>query len=383
MRRRLLLIHPYVPAYRVPVYSRLVAALAETGIDAVIAQSPPPPALAARSDAATADWAEPIPTTWIRVRGRDVAIRRTGDLLRRHRPDLIIVEQAVKNIETYALLARQHLDGPPVALWGHGRSFSSPQGPALAGLKQFLTRRASWFFAYTQAGADHVVDHGFPSTRITVLNNTIDTEDLAFHLDSLTQSDVDAFRAAHGLTPGRTALFIGGVDDAKGINFLMEAARATAERLPGFVLLVGGSGDAVGAVQSAAASGSPVRYLGRVDGRSKAVALRAADLLAIPQAIGLVAVDSLVAGRPIVSTTHPWHGPESGYLEDGRTALFTEHDPSEYARALVALLNDAVRLSALGQACRGHSMHYSVDGMSTAFLDGIIAWDDVCRAGLA
>ena len=47
---------------------------------------------------------------------------------------------------------------------------------------------------------------------------------------SISDDDVDAFSRRHGLTPGRTALFLGGVDKAKGIDFLFESAQRPRRR---------------------------------------------------------------------------------------------------------------------------------------------------------
>jgi glycosyltransferase involved in cell wall biosynthesis len=81
-----------------------------------------------------------------------------------------------------------------------------------------------------------------------------------------------------------------------------------------------------------------VRILGRLDGRAQALALRCADVLAVPEWIGLVAVDSLVAGVPLVSTDHPSHSPERDYLADGVTSVFSAHRVDDYADALAACL---------------------------------------------
>jgi len=48
--------------------------------------------------------------------------------------------------------------------------------------------------------------------------------------------------------------------------------------------------------------GGPIVWLGRVDDHDKAIALHAADLLLIPESVGLVAVDSLAAQVPLVTT---------------------------------------------------------------------------------
>jgi len=373
----LLIIHPFVQSYRAGLYTALADRLAGHGVNVRVAQGAPPPSLADRNDTITARWAVPTPTRWVRLAGKDVAVRSIPQSA-----DLVIVEQAIKNLESYPLLARQHLRGPSVAMWGHGRSYSTPQGPRAAALKQFLTRRSQWFFAYTQGGADHVIANGFPANRVSVLNNTIDTDSLRHDLKVVSDHDVDTFSRRHGLTPGRTALFLGGVDKAKGIDFLLESARSAAQLLPGFVLLVGGAGAQLADVQASERSGAPVRALGRLDGAQKALALRSADVLAIPEWIGLVAVDSLVAGRPIVSTWHPSHSPEHEYLEPGRTAVFVQHDPTTYAEGLVDLLADGSRLHTMQAQCTQESAKYGLDQMVDSFVEGVLAWDDLRRAGL-
>lgn len=382
MTTNLLIVHPFVQAYRLGTYSRLAERLESEDVRLTVASNPPPPLLAGRGDKVMAHWSKELPTRWVPVRGRDVAIRRLSALPPNLTPDLVIVEQAIKNLETYPLLVRQHLGGPSVSMWGHGRSYSTPQGPRAAALKQFLTRRSKWFFAYTQGGADHVIANGFPATRVSVLNNTIDTDSLRQDLEAVSGHDVDAFSLRLGLTPGRTALFLGGVDKAKGIAFLLESARSAAEFLPGFILLVGGAGAQLADVKAAERSGAPVRALGRLDGAEKALALRAADVLAIPESIGLVAIDSLVAGRPIVSTWHPSHGPEHEYLEPGTTAVFVQHDPHSYAQELVDLLADAIRVHNMQAQCIQGSAKYGLDQMVDSFVEGVLAWNDLRRAGL-
>lgn len=378
MTSSLLIIHPFVQAYRAGLYTAVADRLAEHDVNVSVAQGPPPPSLANRNDTTSAKWAVPTPTRWVRLADKDIALRRIP-----HSSDLVIVEQAIKNLETYPLLAHKPFGGPSVAMWGHGRSFSTPQGPTFGRLKQYLTRRCDWFFAYTQAGADHVVHHGFPRTRVSVLNNTIDTDALSADLSNVTSSDTESFQRRHNLTPGRTALFLGGVDSAKGIGFLVEASLHAERLLPGFVVLVGGAGNDLAKVRAAQAAGAPVRALGRLDGPEKALALRATDLIAIPSSIGLVAVDSLVSGRPIVTRDNATHGPEADYVRDGLSVWLPGNaDPEQYARALVQTLADRSALVTMQAACLEAAPHYSLSNMVDAFVEGVLAWDDVRRAGL-
>jgi len=379
---KVLIVHPFMPAYRVALVSELGARVEILGGKLLFAESTPPPAIALRQDSRTTAFGVQVPTKWMAAGGHDIAYRSVRSLLPTFQPELIVVQQEIRNLETYPLFLQARKVKAEIGMWGHGRSYSTPQSAPLAEAKQWLTRRTKWFFAYTQAGADHVVTGGFPRVRTTVLNNTFDTEALRSDIAAVTPLEVRDFLEGLDCQPGRTALFIGGVDRLKGIDFLLESTRLAAAQLPGFVLLVAGEGDQSADVRAAQAAGLAVRHLGRLDGREKALALASAELIANPEQIGLVAVDSLTAGRPIVSTRHPFHGPEYEYLQDGYTCLYAEHTPVEYAKSLVGLLADSGRLRAMQEACKAESKKYSIDLMADRFIEGLLAWDEMRRFGL-
>jgi len=302
-----------------------------------------------------------------------VALRDLGKLPVRE-GDLFVVEQALKNLETYPLLLRRRKLGYGVGMWGHGRTFSTRQSQFLAYGKTLLTRQAEWFFSYTERGARHVCANKFPQRQVTVVNNTVDTARLLEDIRHLSPSSIEHMRRSLGLTKGRTALFIGGVDQAKGIEFLLEAAKMTSARLPGFMLLVGGTGSSMDVVREAESRGESVRSLGRITGRRKALALSVADILAIPKQIGLVAVDSLASGRPIVSTKDSSHGPECDYVTSGETAVFTQDNTEAYCRAMVNLLQDGTTLQKMQVRCTQVAHQYTLHEMVNRFSSGVLEW---------
>ncbi len=372
---RLLIVQPYVPAYRVPLFQRLRTELSANGIDMRLAAAIPRGDVAARGDSVTAEVADfTLHESELRLGGKTLKARHLKASLRSFEPNYVILEQAIKNLETYPLLARRLATGSPrLALWGHGRSYSVQQSRVSAQLKQWLTRRGDWFFAYTETGAQSVVDGGFDPKRITVLRNTIDTEQLGRDLLAITEVELADWMAANSLTPGRTALFLGGVDAHKGIDFLMEAARELAERLPGFTLLVGGAGARVDAVRAQEQETGATRYLGRLQGRDKAMALRASDLMMVPEWVGLVAVDSLVAGCPIVTTDHPSHSPEFDYLRADSNCVVSEHSVA-HVRAVEGLINNPVRLERIALHAVEDAAEYTMGGMAERFVHGVQLW---------
>lgn len=379
MTSRLLFIQPYMPAYRVPFFLGLRESLAPRGIMVDVAVS------RVTSDREDARGGFPV------VETRDPLSELTADRLRlrpsavhrSRRYDLVVVEQAVRNLDSLPLLVGRHARGPGVAMWGHGATYSA-LGPVRQRVKTFLTRHAEWFFAYTQRGARVVVDEGFPPTRVTVIGNTIDTAQLADDLASISDQPLAIFRTRHDLTEGATALFLGGVDRMKDIGFLLEVARAARTMRLGVTILVAGAGEGLPAVRIAQASGLPVRALGRVDGGDKALALRASVALVIPSGVGLVAVDALVAGRPIITRDNSTHGPEAEYLTPGGDSIWLPAGvtPPDFARSLADLLADPRRLQSMQESCRRAAALHTLDSMVQNVAEGILEWREVHSFGL-
>ncbi|WP_406170459.1 glycosyltransferase family 4 protein [Streptomyces sp. NBC_00996] len=248
-----------------------------------------------------------------------------------------------------------------------------------ARIKDGLTRQGNWFFAYTEGGADHLALRGFPRSRITVVRNSVDTRaltqagDRACRPGTEEHAQAEALRQRHGLTPHRTALFLGGLDAPKRISFLLDCAVRIARELPGFRLLVAGEGMDRDLVDAAAnRPGSPVVPLGRVTGARTAVLGAVSDIMLMPGRVGLCAVDSFALHTPIVTTDWPWHAPEFEYLAHGHNALVVPDCPSAYSAAVAALLRDGDRLAALRAACTQSAAEYTVEGMAERFCDGVM-----------
>ena len=305
-----------------------------------------------------------------------LSFKNSHNCVRAFKPQLIVLQHALGNLETYWHILHESIGGPRVAWWGHGsRSFDVGQPQSkLASLDMSLARRGDWYFAYTERGANYLARRGYSRSRISVVQNTFDTDTLRNQIHAISDEELRSFQEHHELTPGRTVLFIGTLSTTKGVPTLLHVAKLLKDRIPGFHLLMGGTGPLEANVRYAADSSSHVTYLGRLDGTAKAVALRAADLLLIPRAIGLIAVDSLVAGVPIVTAYDGGHGPEVDYLTDERTSVFTEGQIDAYADAVADLLMNPAKLSRLSENCRIDSRAYRLDAMASNFIGGLQAW---------
>lgn len=364
---RVAIVQPSIPQYTVPFLTKLITTAENECIHIDVFCGETPTVIRARDDSGDAPFVRALSTHEWKFRGTALFYKSPFPV-RRGGYDLVILEHAVRNIETYELLVR--LGSRRIAFWGHGRTYTKHVSPFQESFKQWLTQRATWFFGYTGRGVDTVVERGFPRERTTVLNNTIDTVGLRADLSAVSTSVLDEFARSHDLR-GNTALYLGGLDSYKRIPFLLDSAVIAFNKCPDFRLLIAGNGSDRPLVDEFVARNSWATFLGGVRGREKALALKAAQAVSIPGAIGLVALDSLVAGTPIVTTDYAYHGPEFDYLTDGLTAVVTPNNEHSYADGLVSFLADGPRQQKMRERCQGEAQRYTLDHMVRSFITGV------------
>lgn len=362
------IIHPWFPQYRETFFRQLVERANRSGIEVKIFHGDTPRRWNARSDSLVDPQFTRLRTRFFRVRGRDLSLKSMKPLKESGPYDLIVVEQAVRNLETYRLLFNRQ--GAALAFWGHGRTYTTAVSQIQERTKEALTRQGSWFFSYTEGGADAVAAAGFPRDRISVVQNSIDTELLAAAVNAVTEAELKLFQETNDLH-GKTALFVGGLDEPKRLPFLLESGKLAHDEDQDFRLLIAGNGDQRHLIEEEAGRFDWVKYLGTAFGAEKARALAAADLLMMPGRVGLVIVDGFAAGMPIVTTDWEWHAPEFEYLKDGVNGVVTENSTEAYAHSVVALLNDPDRLARLSEACRADASTYTVSAMVENFASGL------------
>ena len=374
--RRVVIVQEYIPRYRAPLFNQMVERGRARGIEIVIAAGKPSGTLAARSDDVDVPGQRSIPQRELNFAGRRLTVRRLARVL--SDADFVVLEQARRNLDAYSLLGRRRRRFP-VALWGHGRDYTQDVGLLSERLRSWLTSRADWFFAYTEGGKSAVIAEGYPRERVTVLNNAVDTAELFDGIRNITEDEKAEFAAQHGLTSA-TAIYMGGLDESKRLDFLLESAAAVHSKVPEFRLLIAGAGERESEVAAFAAGHAWCVYLGPVHGKRKWTALALSKALLIPGRVGLVAVDSFAAGVPIVTTDWPWHAPEFEYLVPDVNAIVTGDSIDLYADGVLRTLTDHPMRERLQQHALGSARTYSVEKMAERYIDGIEEWIRGTRA---
>jgi L-malate glycosyltransferase len=286
---------------------------------------------------------------------------------------LIVIEQGMRHVTNYPLLAEQAVGSRRVALWGHGKN-SHPESNRLAErLKALTSRHAHWWFAYTEQSADVVSGLGYPRDRITVVQNAFDTRALSRAVESLGDADVAGIRDRLGLTGDSVALFIGKLSREKRIDYVIAAGDEIRRTVPDFQLIVAGAGPDEGRLRELQATRPWVFPVGPQFGDAKANLLRVADILLVPSFAGLVVLDSFASGTPLVSSADLPHGPEISYLQTGVNGLLVADrgDPRLMGDAAAKLLLDDGRRFELASGCHAARETYTIEEMVSRFAEGV------------
>ena len=370
-RRRVVVVAKTVPHYRARFFELARYALDRLGVDLELIQGQPLDARQA-ADNAVIRWAKHVPSRVVRLGRRQLLWQPVLGMTRD--ADLVIIEQASKLLANYPLILRGQLGGARIALWGHGRNLEEASA-SRAGewFKRALSTRVHWWFAYNDASASIIEALGYPKSRVTSLQNTIDTVELRTARAGLSEAELCSLRQALAVRGRHVCVFVGGMYPAKGVQYLLDACRRIRERVPDFEMIFVGGGPDSSYVREAAANNDWIKYVGPQYGVDRVKFFALASLQLLPSAVGLGIIDSFTLGVPLVTTNARTHGPEISYLDPGHNGVLVEDagDPLKYGDAVAALLQDGAVLTRLVAGCERASQVYSIESMVDRFVTGI------------
>ena len=195
--------------------------------------------------------------------------------------------------------------------------------------------------------------YGADASRIAVVPCGIDLELFA-------PMEKEFARNKLGLKDGeRVILFVGRIEPLKGIDILISAAAQLHEDENFIVLIVGGDARASAEIEQLRAQaehlgvGHHIAFVGSVEHSQLPLYYNAADVCVVPsyyESFGLVAVESMACGTPVVASRV---GGLTATVQDGETGyLIPWRCPEPFAERLELLLdNDELRAS-FGRAGR-------------------------------
>lgn len=343
----LLIVQPYLTAYRLPVFDALARHFPGT----VLASSPPP----SGSGYGEPDIAgtairkhHPLPERRL-LGGRLLWQRGLPALVLRERPARILITANPRALSTWAVLVIARLLGIPC--YGHGQGFYDKPAPprwlVLAYRAMLAPMRR--YIAYSESGAESLRRAGVRS-RMAVADNSLE-------LDAVTTP-------AEKTGEEQGVLFLGRLREGHRLEVLIEALAAARERSgQPLQLHIVGDGAEAPALQQRHAQ---IRWLhwhgGRYDHAAVRDIARGCRVGCYPGDAGLSVVHFMgLSLVPVVHDRLDLHmGPEPSYVIDGDNGRSFDH-----ADALASLTEVLVQLFTTDQAralaARAHARYRALN----------------------
>ena len=371
-RQTVAYVFPTSHRFRVPFHELLRKQLATENIDYIYIYSQGDRNFG-KGDTEEIPWAISVPLFEIPVFGRRLAYQCAYKLCRS--ADLVLLQQQNNLLLNYQIQARRRFYSQKVAFVGHGKNFQStnPDGVGER-FKRMWSRRADWWFAYTERCARIVERFGFPPERITVFNNAIDVNGMQAERASITAQEIAELRGRLFGGSRNVGLYVGGLYPQKRIGFLLEATAQVRNQISDFNLVVIGGGPDSGDVTIAAARSPWIHFLGPKFGREKALYAAASRVVLMPGLVGLGVLDAFAYRTPMITTDYPFHSPEVDYLAHGENGLIVRPymDVRAYSDAVVALLQDDSLHARLLRGAEFSARNFTIEAMVTRFAAGVI-----------
>jgi len=287
--------------------------------------------------------------------------------------NLAILIQENRYLSNHVLLWRRHNANLPTAFWGHGLNHQAHPNSIGNRIKRSYLKKVDWWFAYTEGVARLVEKMGYPSERITVVQNAIDTEELIATRQRVTAEEVAQLRKSLRLDPGPVGIYCGRLYHEKRISFLLSAATQIRAQIPNFQVIVIGSGADAPLVQDFAKNHPWLHYVGESYDADRAKYFALADVFLMPGLVGLAILDAFAFGTPIFTTNYPYHSPEIEYLVHGENGVMSPDNLEDYVSAVVSVVRQPKKLAFMKRNCSAAAKLYTIQQMAINMASGIKA----------
>jgi Glycosyltransferase len=234
-------------------------------------------------------------------------------------------------------------------------------------LERWATASAARHVCVSQSVADFYAVHGFAAEKLAVIPNGIDV--------GLWRNAAPIDLSALGVRPGRRVMvYVGRLDEQKGLPPLFQELPAVFRDLPNHDLLLAGDGPQREQLQKSAGElgiADRVHFLGWRGDVPQLLA--AADVLLLPshwEGMPNVILEAMAAGKPVVATRVHGVAELLGDLAIEQTAPLDE--PTAFRELLCTLMRNSDRRAAIAtrnqeRAFQQFSIEFSVDSYESLY----------------
>ena len=368
--KKVLIIQQVIPEYRIEFFNKLRIELANENIELTLVYGSKSSSFKSGNNFCKINWGELVQNKYFKIGRIELCWQPVIKYLKGK--DLVIVEQANKLILNYFIMIAKKFLNNKLGLWGHGRDLHMKSNSLSNKFGFLFLRKCDWWFGYTNGVKDFLIKKNFPSYKITVVQNAIDTLSLKRQLAESSVNDIRELKKQLGIINGKVAIFCGGMYPEKRIDFILESCFLIKKEIPDFQMIFIGSGGESDKVQNASNLNSWIHYVGTKNGQARINYFKIASIQLMPGAVGLGILDSFVLETPIITTITDTHGPEIEYLENEKNGIITKNSLQEYSRTVIEIL-EKDKYVALIDGCKESANQYTVEKMVGNFKEGIIA----------
>lgn len=362
---KVLVIQRRLTHYRLPFFNALRQEMASKGLELILAYGKPSLIEQKKNDSGEIDWGIPLSTSYFF--GDKICWQPFLKLA--NDADVIVIAHENKLI--FNLFVQWFFKRKKVVLWGHGQNLQRNNPDIRDQFKKITACKADWWLGYTKYSLPLIKNNEYPEERITILNNSIDTNELSDQILSINDNDIKNIRNKFNIKGGNIGIYIGSLYQEKRIKFLIDAVIQIKSRIPNFEIIIAGNGSDLSLVEEYSAQYDWLHYVGTVKGQDKAVLLSISKVMLNPGLVGLGILDAFVSKTPIVTTDCKLHSPEISYLNNGLNGIMTADSLDDYVSAVCDLLEDNNLYTKLVNGCEASAKLYTVENMAKNFTDGI------------
>lgn len=358
-----------MPQYRKDFFNQLKVALQKNNIELELVYGKNKNSDSLKLDEVEIEWAKYIPNKTFYIGRTEFIWQPCLDYLKDQ--DLIIVENANKLLVNYYLMVASHFAKYKLAFWGHGRNLQEDINSFRNRFKNIFLNKCDWWFGYSKGTKKFLLANGYPESKITVVQNAIDTLSLRKYYAEIHENELKELKEQLGLSDSKIGIYCGAMYPGKNFDFIIETCKRVKKEIPTFCMLFIGSGIESNKVLEVSKSCDWIHYLGPKFGVERVKYFKVSLIQLMPYYVGLGVLDSFALETPIITTSNRFHGPEIEYLENGNNGIVTEDNIDAYSQAVIDILKTA-KYKDLINGCGLSAKLYTVETMVENFKNGIL-----------
>jgi len=368
--KKVVIICKSISQYRQEFFNQLRNELQANNIELILIYGKLKNSDSLRNDEIAIDWAIYIENKSLRFKKLEIIWQPCTQYL--ENADLVIVENANKLVINYLLAFSRYFNSYKFAYWGHGQNLQEKSNSLNNKFKNIFITACDWWFAYTSKVKAQIVEKKFPSNKITVVQNAIDTKNLIQIYDNINKTVTTQLRNELNINNCNVGLYCGAMSVEKNIDLVLEACYLVKKQIPDFHIIFIGSGIDEKKVIKASQNENWIHYIGSKFNEEKVKYFKVSDIQIMPYAVGLSILDSFATETPLVTMKDSLHGPEIEYLEDGINGFISNNNINEFAEKIIDILRYKLYKTILPN-CRLNAEKYSIENMVSNFKNGIIS----------